>query len=110
MFIHYMYVYFINILTIPKVRYHSPYPSDNFRDIPSSLPDRKEVLDTLENPYNPTNEEHQGTSDTQEASDTQELRDFMSNIKKGGSVQPDNTELPEQKYEPLNSITNYTLF
>mgnify|MGYP003347444266 CR=1 FL=1 len=66
MLIHYLYSFFINTLTVPKVRDLINKPTERYNEILSSEPNK-----TSETPNVDTNEMQA------------ELRDFLSNIKKG---------------------------
>jgi hypothetical protein len=68
MLVHYLYSFFINTLTVPKVRDMINKPTERYNEILS-----QETQKSQETPVVDTNEMQA------------ELRDFLSNIKKGDS-------------------------
>lgn len=89
MLVHYLYSFFINTLTVPKVRDLINKPVERYNEILSHEP-----VKHISSPSPPS-------VDTTEMQ--AELRDFLSNIKKGANSE-------QQKITPANEVGGYSTF
>ena len=92
MLVHYLYSFFINTLTVPKVRDLINKPTERYNEILSHEPIKSNKTDT------------QPAVDTSEMQ--AELRDFLSNIKKGGN----SGQQQQQQIVSANEAGGYSTF